>query len=326
MVRGLAWGGLILCVLSWLAAGHAQGRSAANDPPLLKAESSFVFVPALVQDKRGVAVRNLDIDQFHLGDNGAPQTVVHLKTAGLPISLVILMQTGGAARRYLSSYEALPELVQQLAGSAVHEITLITFDSRIEQVWHFPQRSDGVVYALTNQRAGDQGAAIKDAVAFGVRQLQAEPGRFRRIVLLLSEDADRGSSTSSQSLLKQIGSASTVVYSLRFPGPESSAKKARHKRKETEANSGTMEEAIEALDSQTAKEAAFLTGGSALQFADQRSFNSAFLATTASIRGSYTLGFQPKRSHPGFHRLQVATDLPNVVVTARKAYWSNAGQ
>jgi VWFA-related protein len=296
--------------------GRAQSRDAEEDvTPLLRVDNAFVWVPVLVKTKNGRTLRSPDISRFRLLDNGSSEKVTVINTDGLPISLVILMQTGGSASRFLSSYYDLPELI----GDSVHEITLVTFDSHVEEIWHFPTRTDGVDYALTHQHSGDKGAAIKDAVAFGVRQLQAEPGRFRRVVLLLSQGRDLGSSTSSQSLLEQLGTSSTVVYSLRFPAEETHARRVREARHtgEEEASKKTNR----ALDDQTAEEVASLTGGTDYQFDDQREFNSAMLETLSDFRYGITLGFQPSRLEGGFHRIEVGIDSPRLRVTARRAYW-----
>jgi VWFA-related protein len=295
----------------------AQSPDAEEDvAPLLRVDSAFVWVPVLIKTQNGRTLSSPDVSCFHLLDNGTPEKVTVINTDGLPISLVILMQTGGSARQFLSSYSDLPELI----GDSVQEITLVTFDSRVEEVWHFPARTDGVDYALRYQHFGDKGAAIKDAVAFRVRQLQGEPGRFRRVVLLLSQERDLGSSTSSQSLLEQLGTSSTVVYSLRFPSEETHAGRMRETR-----HTGAMEEASKrtsrALDHQTAEEVASLTGGADYQFDDQREFNSAMLETLSDFRHGITVGFQPSRLEAGFHRIEVRIDSPKLRVSARRAYW-----
>jgi len=254
---------------------------------------------------------------LRLLDNGFPEKTARIDTDGLPISVVILMQIGGSARRFMPSYSNLPWLINQWVGESVHEITLVTFDSRIEQIWHFPTRTDGAIYAMTHQPPGDDGAAIRDAVAFGVRQLQEEPGRFRRVVLLLSEGADLASSTPSQSLLEQLGTSSTVVYSLTFPGEKKLARAREEKRSDS-----IMVRTRIALDGRTAEEVANLTGGSNHEFNDQASFNSAMLEALSDFRNGITLGFQPSSPQSGFHRIEVQTDSSKLHVTARRAYWS----
>jgi hypothetical protein len=261
----------------------------------------------------------VDLDRLRLFDNGTPEKLTRIDTDGLPISLVILMQTGGSGSRFLSTYADFPQLITRLVGNLDHEITLVTFDSRVEQIWHFPPRTDGVEYALTHQSAGDQGAAVKDAVAFGVRQLENEPRRFRRIVLLLSQGRDSGSSTGSQTLLEQLGTSSTVVYSLTFPGGNKLA------RLNTDRKASSINEALKranrALDGRTAPEVASLTGGRNHEFDDLSSFNSAMLQTLSDFRDGITLGFQPSRHDLGFHRIDVETRHRNARVTARRAYW-----
>jgi len=224
--------------------------------------------------------------------------MTEINTDGLPISLVILMQTGGSASRILGTYAGFPVMLGSMVGNSVHEITLVTFDSHVEEIWHFPAQIDGVNYALTHQHAGDKGAAIKDAVAFGVRQLQGEPGRYRRVILLLSQGTDVGSATSSQSLLERLGSSSTVVYSLTFPGEKERTAQVHEKR-----HVGSMDEVLERanrlLDNKTAEEIACLSGGTEFRFHDQSGFNSAMLETLSDFHNGITLGFQPSRHEVG---------------------------
>jgi VWFA-related protein len=300
---------------------NTQSRKADEDvSPLLRIDSAFVWVPALVKTENGGTLDGSDVSRFRLLDNGIPEKVTVINTEGLPISLIILMQTGGSASQFLSSYSNLPDLIGRLVGNSVHEITLVTFDSRVEEIWHFPTRTDGVRYALTHQRPGDKGAAIKDAVSFGVRQLQDEPGRFRRIVLLLSQETDVGSSTSSRSLLEQLGTSSTVVYSLTFPEEKTHAER-RRKTRHTAATDEALKGTGGTLDDRTAEEAASLTGGTNYQFDEQRDFNSALLETLSDFHHGITLGFQPSRHEVGFHRIQVWIDSPRLRVIARRGYW-----
>jgi VWFA-related protein len=322
MTRGLgcAW---LAVVLLLAPQALAQDGAKPSTAPFLKVDSSFVWVPISLEPEDGRALQNAGVTKVRLWDNGIPQTVSAVRTDDLPISLVILMQTGASAGRYLDSYRDLPSVLPSLIGNAAHEITLITFDSHVREIWHFPKQSDGVNYALTHQKPGDLGAAIKDALAFGVRQLQAEPGRFRRVVLLLSADKDNGSSTSSQSLLEQLGSASTVVYSLHFSTRTQSAGRSRFRgRSNPDPITREFNMALRGLDASTAQEAASLTGGCAFQFRDQRSFNSGLLAIAESLRDGYTVGFQPVPQVPGFHILKLKAAAPEISVTARKAYWS----
>ena len=318
----------LLVILVMNCAMRAQEPNPSQDAPtLLKSTSTFVLVPTWVRSSSGATVRNLRAEQFRLLDEGAPQNVLTIKTDDLPISLVILMQTGGSAAQKFSSYVDLPVLLDKILGGSEHEIMFVTFDSRIQQIWHFPAGSDGMIHALTHPHPGDNGAAIRDAVSFAVGQLQAEAGRFRRVVLLLSQDSDEGSKVSPRDLLEQLGTGSTVVHSIVF-----------HARKATEAHGNRLQGAagtsripkplartLGELSNNTAAEIATVTGGDFAQFTDQRSFNSGFIDVSAAIGDAYMLGFQPNQHAPGFHRLRVVVTAPRYSfnVLARSAYWFN---
>ena len=184
--------------------------------PTLRSASTLVAVPALVRLPTGELVKDLDADRFQLFDDGAPQKLTLERTEKQPIAVVILMQTGGRAPAEFDTYRNLPRLVDSIIGDSVHEIMLVTFDSKIRATWSFPPRSDGVTYALTHPIAGDDGAAVLDAVNYVIGLFQQEPGSFRRIVLLLSQSRDDGSTTSAEEVVQHLGESSTSVYCLTF--------------------------------------------------------------------------------------------------------------
>jgi VWFA-related protein len=293
--------------------------------PILKATSTYVWVPTLVRSSSGAPIRNLNATSFRLLDDGTPQKLDVVKTDDLPISLVILVQTGASAARHFRDYSQLPDLVGKILGASRHEITLVTFDSKIEQIWHFPARLDGVNYELTHLARGDNGAAIMDAVHFGVSQLEAEPGEFRRVVLLVSRDMDSGSTISPNEILRQLGTASTEVHSIVFQGQKVKAKSVGTFDPYAGSTNamGTYGAAIRLLERETASEVAAVSGGDYLRFDASSSFNAGLIRIGEDIRDSYTLGFQPSRNDTGFHSLSVGVVGSQSVldVRARGAYW-----
>ena len=315
-------GTILLLFQSPVALLYAQSQSTdESGATVLKADSSYVWVPALVKDKAGKVATGVGLNSLTLLDNGTHEKVTEIDTKGLPISLVVLMQTGNSAKNYLRSYVNLPAMIGNMVGSSVHEITLITFDSRVKEIWHFPTQTDGVDWAITHQQAGDGGAAIKDALAFGVGQLQNEPGKFRRVVILISQQSDLGSATSSQTLLEQLGTSSTVVYSLAFHGEKSHSIR-KHGRNTKGSNESAMDRSRRALDDQTAQETSALTGGTSYQFQDEEEFDSAMIQLLSDFHNGITLGFQPNQHQRGFHQIDLRSNARKLDVRARQAYWS----
>ena len=70
---------------------------------------------------------------------------------------------------------------------------------------------------LKGLQAGDNGAAIRDAVAFSVRLLEKEPPERKRVLLLVCENRDHGSHvTKTDDVVAAIGNSNTTVYALAF--------------------------------------------------------------------------------------------------------------
>ena len=310
-----------------------------NAPTSIHATSTLVTVPTLVRTSTGELVKHLDASQFQLLDNGIVQKVLVEDTQNQPVALVIIMQTGGSAAHQFQSYRYLPYQLGSIVGSSTHEITFITFDSRIEEVWHFPVRSDGVAYALTHQRAGDQGAAIMDAVDDGVQLLQQEPGSFRRVVLLISQSQDDGSRISSEDFVRHLGKGSTAVYSITFSSLHAKSKgktPASHRGdsppkrspknpppNEPDNSSARLNTALTAMHEDTAAEIALLSGGAQVNFTGKLDFDAGLVILASDIWNRYTLGFQPNSEEPGFHTLtiQAKRRRARFDVASRTGYW-----
>jgi VWFA-related protein len=331
--------GVVIMTAALLVA-HAQSTCQEAALPTIKATSTLVAVPTLVRLPSGEFVKHLDIDQIELFDNGIKQKVLLEQTGNRPLAVVVLMQESGPDADQSQNYRKLPVLLNSMMGQSVHEIMLVTFDSRPRATWHFPARSDGVEYALTHPAAGDGGAAILDAVDYVIELLQQEAGDFRRVVLLLSQSQDQGSRTSAKEVVRHLGKSNTSVYSLTFMPPKSPPRfrsKNRAAKPRGFASGGPGDEVIDmstplgvamnALRTNTAEEIAVLSGGAHLKFTDEQDFEKQLSAIADDIHNRYMLSFQPDSHQPGFHTLtvRVAGQQPHLNNLARTSYWFDPG-
>ena len=329
----------VVIMTAVLLVAHAQSTSREAALPTIKATSTLVAAPTLVRLPSGEFVKHLDADQIELFDNGTRQKVTLEEAGNRPIAVVVLMQTSGQDAGQFRNYRKLPELLESLIGQSVHEIMLVTFDSRPRATWHFPARSDGVEYALAHPVAGDDGAAILDAVDYVIELLQQEAGDFRRVVLLLSQSQDEGSGTSAEEVLRHLGKGNTSVYSLTFSEPKSpphSWGKSRAAKPRAFASSEQVEgadrsvplsTAVKALRTNSAEELAVLSGGAHLKFRNEPDFEKQLAAIADDIHHRYMLSFQPDSHQPGFHTLSVRVTgrQPHLGILARTIYWFDAG-
>jgi VWFA-related protein len=320
-----------------LLVAHAQSASREAALPTIKATSTLVAVQTLVRLPSGEFAKHLDADQIELLDNGIRQKVTLEETANRPIALVVLMQTTGPDAVQFQNYRKLPELLNSMIGRSAHEIMLVTFDSRPRATWHFPARPDGVEYALTHPVAGDDGAAILDAVDYVIELLQQEEGDFRRVVLLLSQSQDEGSRAPAKEVVRHLGKGNTAVYSLTFtarksPPPWGSKNQVAKPPAippvdEAVDMSTPLGVAVKALRTNTTEELAMLSGGAQLKFRDEPDFEKQLSAIADDIHNRFTVSFQPDSHQPGFHMLsvRVAGQQRHLGILARTSYWFDAG-
>jgi hypothetical protein len=257
---------LVIAALLLAAATATPQDESRQASEVFRSTSTMVTVPALVRDHSGQFVPNLNAGDFELYDNGVRQSVRIADLQEEPMALVVVVQTGGRAIRHFLDYVDLPLFLDWLTGSTTHELMLVTFDSRVQIVWHFPVRSDGEAHSLTRLTRGDHGAALIDAVQLAVQQLQSEPGHFRRIVLLISQKKDDGSATAAEEVLRTLGTGSTAIYSLTFDaaGATSRAKRSRVMHRPDEPT--PLSAAVNNIREDTAEELSAYTGACICRF------------------------------------------------------------
>jgi hypothetical protein len=143
--------------------------------PTYKSSATLVNVPTEVHSQSGEPVRGLTQRQFRLADNGVEQSLLVEEATNVPLSLIVMMQVGGNAPTFFRDYSALDVILQTTFGNAIRQMALVMFDSRPEQIWNFPSRTDFLYFGLTHPDPGNQGAAILDALDRGVDLFRQTP-------------------------------------------------------------------------------------------------------------------------------------------------------
>jgi VWFA-related protein len=208
-------------VFSLLVVGPslAQENLAPPQPqsPVLKSQSDTVLVPVLVKDKTGEVVFSLGADDFVLADDGIPQPLQMEPDTNLePLALAIVVETGGQGVAHLGDYSRLSAVLGAVVGDVPHRVAVISFDSTPHLQQDFTMDTDTAAHTIANLHGGDQGAAILDALSFGINLLSKQPQDYRRAVLLFSETADSGSQTSLDDAVRAVNNTNTAIYSFGF--------------------------------------------------------------------------------------------------------------
>jgi VWFA-related protein len=329
---------------SQTAAEPVAPQLAAATPDTIHSTSTLVVVPTLVETTSGELVHNLQATDFLLTDNGVVQTVSIEQAERQPVAVVVLLQTGGAAPRQFQNYAGLGTMVDALTGSSPRQVAMVTFDSRPEEASDFLTDDDvnELKGELAHPAPGDGGAAILDAVNYGIRLLEKQPAGTRRVLLLLSQPQDDGSKAHADDVVRRLGETNTTIYSVTFSPQQQWLKdQFTHERHEnglyefspgiellhTFNLSTPIEEALQAMRKDTAAEIATLSGGESVRFGDRSSLEQELSVLENHLPNRYTLTFRPSSSSPGFHaiKVQVVHQPVALKVSARESYWSSGG-
>src|SRR5260370_6356105 len=192
----------------------------------LHTTTTLVVVPTLVQTTGKEPVFSLTAADFVLTDNGVPQKVTLEEETKRPLSLVVLMQTGGIARGQFPSYVNLETMLASLLGGAPNKVSIVNFDSRPEAASPFTSNVAEWRDAIDHPDQGDSGAAIFDGISFALDLLKKEPISNRRAILLISQEHDSGSKTQMKEMVRDLGETNTAIYSVTFSAEKTAAKQA----------------------------------------------------------------------------------------------------
>jgi VWFA-related protein len=191
----------------------------------LSVRSNLVLVPALVKTKGGELVFALTADDFILTDNGVPQPLrLEPDTDAQPVALAIIVQTGGRGASHLGDYRDLDAVLDAVVGDVPHRVAVITFDSKPRLERDFTTDTDQAIRTINSLQEGGPGAAILDALNFGINLLRQQPQDYRRAVVLFSETIDDGSQTSFEEAIRTVDDTNTAIYSFGFSSTKMAVK------------------------------------------------------------------------------------------------------
>jgi VWFA-related protein len=305
--------------------------SLPQQTPVLRSQSNVVLVPTLVKDASGEIVYGLNAGDFIVEDYGIEQSVRLEDVAESdPISLVLAVQTGRRAKREFSRMQGLNSLLDPVFDQPGSRVALVEFDKGVNVVSDFTEHQQPIKQALDRLEAGDNGAAIVDVVRLAANLLNKEPEGRRRLLLLVSETRDHGSHLSTiDDAVAAVASSNTVVHVLAFSPSLSQVLDNARGSNSDEWDRGTdllapILMARQAMRKNTARTIAQLTGGEYESFASRNAFEGRLVDFTNHMHSRYLLTFEPRRPHPGLHRIKVRLKEPRegVRVASRTAYWA----
>jgi VWFA-related protein len=307
-----------------------------QEEPTFRTQANVVLVPALVRDKSGDVVYGLKADDFIIEDDGVPQTARLDESAEAdPVSLVVAVQVGRRADYELPRMHGLAAMLAPVFTEPGSKVALLAFDSQVHPLENFTSDEATIRRDLNALQSGDGGAAVLDAVSDAVKLLDGVPKDRKRVLLLISETRDHGSSASIDDVIKAMGNSNTVVYTLAFSPSKSNVRDTLSGKnnpdlhpEQTEVHEGPdllapLLLAAQAMRKNTARAIAAQSGGEYEMFSSAKAFDAQINNFSNHLHSRYLLSFQAAKPHPGLHQLTVKVKGPaGATVLARTSYWA----
>jgi VWFA-related protein len=325
---------------------------------------SLVNTPVTVKDGSGQMVASLDAKDFHVTDNGAPQQITHFDLGGDPLSIVFLVETSTRISPLLPQIHKTGIVLAETVMGPNGEAAVVGFNDSVDKLQDFTTNQDAIEKTITKLNTVSDGSKLFDAMAVGVEMLSGRPlptidapGR-RRIIVILSEAADKGSETKLGAVLRQAQLSNVTIYSVglsttmaelkapprdvtpersppgTFPQPPMPGTVQTPETEATRYGSGDLMAAAvwavqhikNKITDHALELAATATGGEHIATFKNHSIENAIDAIGGELHSQYSLSYVPSGTNQaGYHEIKVTVDKTGLKVRARPGYYVASG-
>jgi len=302
--------------------------AAAQDRPF-RVQTRIVQVPTVITDKTGRYIDGLLAQDFTVLDNGVPQQItVDDFGAGLPpISLVIAIQSSAISKLALAKIRRIAGMIQPLVTGERGQAAVVSFDREIHWLQDFTSSDDKIRAAINSVKPGALGGArMFDAIVETAARTKTRPGR--KILLLISQSQDAGSSARFQQAVEAVERQDIEVFAAHYSSYAMSwIAKSEDFPDKPELDAMFFAELTRIGATNHVKALALATGGTDYPFARQQGIENAISHLAVEVHSQYILSFPPREHSAGMHRIEVSlVDRVGLLVRARRAYWADESE
>jgi Ca-activated chloride channel family protein len=311
-----------LCLAIALAA-----QEKTDIKPDIQIDVDLVTVACAVDHPDGTPAGGLQAADFKVLDNGRPREIQNFwQEADLPLTVALVADVSGSQAGYIRSHrEAIGQFLKQVIGprdrAMVVEVAqkswLISgltgssdaLGQAVERIGTPAGRQSPLLGPVCRNKTfphGCGGTALWHGLYYTARDLKRVSGR--KAIVVLSDGLDTGSDIRLSDVIQMAQSAGTVVYSIKYASPMRFL-----------SISGAIAQAVSHGLERVSRE----TGGLTFPNPGHKT-SEVFSKIESDLRNMYVLGFSPPAdARDGkFHKLDVTTTHPNLVVRTRAGYWA----
>jgi len=311
--------------------------------PVIRVQAPLVILPTSVLTKDGRALAGLERDDFRVYDNGRIQTA-RLDVEFHPLSVVIAVETSLAVREHLPHIRRVASALETWLIGQGGEAAVVAFNDEIRVSQPFTSENEPLDKALQGLAPSSAKSRTIDAVLRSIELLRTCPPNRRRILLLIAQAGDAGSSATLREALAETERNDVRVFALVMPrlgkvlisegmwigNPDSLSKHGRPSARGGIAGSidlgRIVPEIYRGAKTLSGRDAVTVltsyTGGRPLPFRKLRNLEDAIASIGEEIHSEYVLSYAPDHADPGYHRILVeVAKQKNAVVHTRPGYF-----
>ncbi len=314
------WPFLALCLQTPQPA-NAQTPPAErkNKEYTISVDVNEVVVHATVLDKKGHMVDDLRQDDFHVFEDGAPQSLTHFAHADVPVTMGIVIDDSGSMRDKRQAVNA-AALIFAKTSNPQDQVFVVNFND----VYYLDTPGDFATTIEDLKSALDKidsrgGTALRDAVIASLDHLKLG-NRDKKVLLVITDGEDNASRYSLTELMERAQKSNAVIYTIGLLGSDETSNLFK-------IRGGEAHRAAKVL-----KELAEATGGEAFFPKSLDEVESTCRGIARDIRNQYTLVYRPTnlKKDGTFRNIRVDAFLPHtknkLVVRTRPGYFAPKSQ
>ncbi len=191
---------------------HAQITEPAK---IKKPEKTLVSVPVTVSDREGHYISGLKKQDFTVFEDGVKQNISFFATYDEPLNIALLLDTSGSTTAAL---EKIKDAAKDFVGllNPNDQCLIATFDSQVKILNSFSSDQQTLRDSLDKvQTAAQDGTIIHNAVE-QIAQKSFADIEGRKVIVLLSDGKDFGSSITKNQLLNQLEESDVLIYTIHY--------------------------------------------------------------------------------------------------------------
>jgi len=287
---------------------------------------NLVDVLFSVVTKREKLITDLTKENFKVFDDGVPQEITDFsQPTDLPLRIGMVLDTSNSIRERLKfEQDAAIDFLFNALRRGKDQAFLTTFDDGPEIIKDFTGDGGDLRDTILKQRAGG-GTALYDAVYSASEHLlnksPVPPGPnpdVRRVLVVISDGDDNSSSRSRGEAVDMAQRAGVVIYSISTSTDWVSAEDEKDPAKRI--NRKYLKDEGDHVLEQLAQE----TGGRSFFPYRVDDLGQSFLDIGDELRHQYALAYSPVGRAPDgkYHTIKIQVDRKDLIVRARKGYYS----